>query len=837
MNLPQTLIFTLAACVTLAAASRPVDNPLTWPAITRDHQPGTRWWWMGSAVDPADLTRELEAFHAAGLGTVEITPIYGARGYENRFIDYLNPAWMQLLNVATTEAQRLDMQVDMATGTGWCFGGPNVSDQDANALAVYRDDTVSSQPSGQKVKRPAPGGEGWMLNLLYPDAMTRYLQRFSHAFATYHGRMPHGQFHDSYEYQSDWAPDFLAQFERRRGYDLQAELPALFEGRGDSDHVARVRGDYCETVSDLVRESITRWTQWSHEHGFVSRNQAHGSPGNWIDLYAASDIPETEFDFHHPDILVCQFASSAAHLTGKRLTSSETGTWAAEHFTVTLGRLKDLCDGFFLGGVNRIMWHGTAYSPADAPWPGWCFYASTEMNPRNPIWHDVPALNTYLSRVQSLLQGGRPDNDVLVYWPIYDLWMAPKELTKGDLRPLLKVAGLDGFDQQVLGQTARQLSARGYAFDFVSDQLLQNAVAADGTIQLGDGRYRAVVVPSCAHLPLRTMRKLAALAQAGAAVVFGDRVPHDVPGLSDLDRRRAELRAFAAKFSPTPADQFDEVLARAGVRRERGLASHPGVRFVRRAIAADTVYFIANRGSQPVDQFVSLAESIRQAAILDPMSGRTGLAEVAGGAVRLQLDPGESLLLRTAQNRQPATAARWAYRRPEGVPIELTGTWHVKFIAGGPSLPAPFTTPQLASWTEFGGPETKSFAGTALYTLRFDAPAGLAAQHWALQLGKVTQSARVRLNGRELGTVFAEPFRLQADALKPKDNLLEIEVTSTAANRIRDLDVRGVKWKIFYNINIVNKDYHRFDASKWPVAPQGLLGPVTLQAQASPDEH
>lgn len=834
MNLPKVIPLFLAACLPLAAAtSQPDSNPLAWPTVTRDNLPGTRWWWMGSAVDPADLARELKAFHAAGLGTVEITPIYGVKGYEKRFIDYLSPSWMEMLNDATTDAQQLDMNVDMATNTGWCFGGPNVSDEDANAFAIYHDGVVTQKPSGQKVKRPAPGGEGWMLNLLYPDAVTRYLQRFTNAFGAYHGAMPRGQFHDSYEYQSDWAPDFFAQFERRRGYKLQDELPALFEGKGDPDHVARVQGDYRETVSDLIEESITRWTKWSHAHGFTSRNQAHGSPGNWIDIYAASDVPETEFDFRHPDIDVCKFASSAAHLTGKQLASSETGTWAGEHFTVTLGRLKEICDGFFLSGVNHIMWHGTDYSPADAPWPGWCFYASTEMNPRNPIWHDVGALNTYLARVQSLLQRGRPDNDVLVYWPIHDFWYEAKKPERG-LLPPMHVNGQGWFHDQPISRTAHRLSARGYAFDYVSDQLLQNAAVEGGTIQLGDGRYRAIVVPPCTHLPLPTMRKLAALAHAGAAVIFENRVPDDVPGLADLAKRRAELRELAAPCSATTDDQLDAALATAGVRREQDLSDHAGAQFVRRNLDGDTVYFITNRGSQPLDQFVTLAKPVREAVILDAMTGRTGLAAIAHGAVHLQLDPGESLLVRTRKVPPPVNAPRWAYRQPEGAPIELAGTWNVKFVAGGPSLPPPFTTTKLASWTDLGGPETQSFAGTALYTLRFDAPSNESAGRWTLQLGEVAQSARVRLNGRDLGTAFAQPFRVWVDNLNPTGNVLEVEVTSTAANRIRDLDVRGVKWKIFYDINIVNKDYQRFDASQWSIAPEGLLGPVTLQAQASP---
>lgn len=828
--------FLLTACLAclftaLADAQRSHPDPFAWAQVTKENMPGTRWWWMGSAVNPGDLARELKAYREAGLGTVEIVPIYGARGYENQCVDYLGPKWMELLKKTLSEATKLGMDVDMVTGSGWCFGGPGVSDQDANALAVYGNGAVSQKPSGQKVKRSGPDWQGWMLNPLFPDSMTRYLERFSKAFAGYDGPRPHAQTHDSYEYNSNWAPDFPEQFERRRGYSLQEELPALFEGRGEPEHVARVKDDYRETAYDLIHESISRWTQWSHDHGFLSRNQAHGSPGNWLDIYAASDMPETEINFYKggANILISKFASSAAHVAGKNIVSSETGTWSAEHFTETLSALKSLCDHFFLAGVNRIMWHGTASSPADAPWPGWCFYASTEMNPRNAIWRDAPALHAYLTRVQGMMQSGRPDNDVLLYWPIHDLWHDPKGL----LKPMT-VHRVDWFNKQAFGWTAEMLWKHGCAFDYVSDKLLQGAKAEKGTIRLGDGRYRAVVVPECVHMPLETMKKLESLSREGAAVIFEGSVPRDVPGSHDLEKRRAEMQVLAAKFTSTPDGQLDAALEKSGVRREQALAGHEGLEFTRRAIDGGHVYFIANRGANPLDQPVRLASPLQQAVILDPANGSTGLAQVPDGCVRLQLDPGESLLVRTLEAPAPPDSPLWLYRNPGGPAAELIGRWEVRFTEGGPTLPPPFVTEKLASWSELGGPEAQSFAGAATYALRFNAPADNKAQGWILDLGKVVQSARVRLNGKDLGTLFAPPFRVPIGSLKPHDNLLEVEVTGTSANRIRDLDVRGVKWKIFYDANVLSSKYKPFDASQWTIAEQGLLGPVTLQPQAGP---
>jgi hypothetical protein len=132
----------------------------------------------------------------------------------------------------------------------------------------------------------------------------------------------------------------------------------------------------------------------------------------------------------------------------------------------------------------------------------------------------------------------------------------------------------------------------------------------------------------------------------------------------------------------------------------------------------------------------------------------------------------------------------------------------------------------LASWTSLDDPETKRFAGTARYRVEFDAPARQA-DAWQLDLGDVRETARVTLNGKRLATLWSLPFRLPIE-LEPRGNVLEIEVTNLPANRIRDLDVRKVPWKLMRDANIVSVKYQPFDAAAWDVEPAGLLGPVML---------
>ncbi len=86
---------------------------------------------------------------------------------------------------------------------------------------------------------------------------------------------------------------FFEQFARRRGYKLEHFLPDFLSK--DRTEYRRIISDYRETLAELLQENFTRqWTDWAHKHGSRTRNQAHGSPGNLIDLYATVDVPECE---------------------------------------------------------------------------------------------------------------------------------------------------------------------------------------------------------------------------------------------------------------------------------------------------------------------------------------------------------------------------------------------------------------------------------------------------------------------------------------------------------------------------------------------------------------
>jgi hypothetical protein len=834
----------------LSAVCAQAQDANVWPSLTQTAKPWTRWWWPGSAVNESDLTRQLESFASAGLGGVEITPIYGVRGAEEHDIAFLSSEWMRVLEHASGEAKRLDLGFDMATGTGWPFGGPRVVAADAIQKMVLNGGRLIGEPTGMRVKRAAPGGDGLVLDPYSTAALSRYLEPFSRAFAHFPRDHIRAQFHDSFEYyDASWTTQLPTLFREQHGYDIQTYAAELLGERPmGKDQLARIKSDYRHTLARMHRDYLSTWVRWSHEHGFVARNQSHGAPANLLDLYGLVDIPETESfgstafsiaglrrdpmdvrtDRTPPHPLTHRMASSAANVMGRKLTSSETGTWLREHWRESPAAMKPQVDQLFVTGVNHILYHGTPYTPSSQAWPGWYFYASTQLSVTNPLWNDFAAFNTYVTRVQSVLQTGSPDNEVLLYWPFADVLDDAEGLMHQ-----YQVEKAAWLLDSPFAKTALELEAEGYAFDFISDDQLLETKAERGLLHTPGNQYKAIIVPATRRMPLGTLTHLRTLAEQGAIVVF-ESLPEDVPGYSDLENRRTQIKALlnAEAFKNSVAgEKLGHALAEHGLARER--MAEAGLHYVRRAHPSGHDYFIVNLGAKSVEGWIELGRRAHQAVLLDPLTGRAGVAAIKDigekkTSVFLQLASGESLLLRARDERGVFSGVdTWAYVRPAGEPSKVEGEWTLSFLQGGPKLPAAIQTSELKSWTQLGDQETQRFGGTARYRIEFETPQA-SADEWILDLGDVREAARVRLNGKEIASALSLPFRVRLGPLAQRQNVLEIDVANFAANRIRDMDRRGVKWKLMKEIDIVNIQYQPFDASQWDIAPSGLLGPVTL---------
>lgn len=893
----------------------------SWPMVKAEMKPASRWWWMGSAVDKTNLLYNISEYAGKGMGGLEITPIYGVQDNDKNDIPYLSGQWMDMYKFTSSQAAKYGIKVDMNNGTGWPFGGPHVTIEDAATKVIFekyqleggkslgtdivvtdpKQKTIATlsklmaysgkgekmdltskvvgnklrwvAPSGkwnliavfngktfQKVKRAAPGGEGYVMNHFSQKAVNNYLSTFTDAFSRSNAPYPNSFFNDSYEvYGADWTPDLFEQFEKRRGYRLQDYLPE-FLSENKTDTSSRIISDYRETLGELLLENFTnQWTTWAHSHGSTTRNQAHGSPANLIDIYAAVDIPECESfgisDFHikglrvdtirkinDSDLSMLKYASSAAHITGKPYVSSETFTWLTEHFRTSLSQLKPDLDLLFTSGVNHIFFHGTTYSPKEAAWPGWKFYASADMSPTNSIWRDSQSFFDYVTRCQSFLQEGKPDSDFLLYFPVYDMWYNQDgRLLMFDIHKMQRRA-------PEFISAVHDIVNSGYDVDYISDKyLLSTKTSAGKLITSGGAGYKAIIVPGADIMPLATLKHLFQLAKEGATVVFLDNYPKDIPGFSNLTQRKEELGKYKkvvcgrTDFKQTNIRTYDKgriitgsdyslTLQACDIQHEE-MRSRYGLHYIRRANDDGYHYFVSALHEKDTEGWITLAVDAGSAIFFNPLNGTSGLARSRkqGGKTQvfLQLRSGESIIIKTF-NKKLSDVPPWNYYEPENTSLVIDQGWKVKFIDSTPAISGEFVLNKLESWTELDQEDLKRNMGTALYSAEMNLPE-LKADNWQLNLGDVRESARLRINGQDVVTLWSVPFSANVGKyLKQGKNLIEIEVTNLPANRIADYDRRNIEWRIFKEINFVKLNYIKGDFAGWDIMPSGLLGPVIL---------
>jgi hypothetical protein len=911
-----------------------------WPEASNVTRPWTRWWWLGSAVSKEGITHELEEFKKAGIGGVEITPIYGVYGKEDQFVTFLSDDWVELLVHTLKEAQRLGLGVDMATGTGWPFGGPWVSEDDAcknlryNVYEVANESTVPKKiefiqkpmlrsvgfnvpghvqfgkpdiaeikdpitsnknlqqlaidqvqferrlplkalmaynktgqvldlttnvdkngnllwkfPGGEwklyavfqgwhgkMVERAGPGGEGNVIDHFSKQALNHYLTKFDEALDGKSLQGLRAYFNDSYEVDdaqgtANWTPDLFSEFEKRRGYDLRLYLPQLLSS-DTSEMAERILCDYRETISELIHHNFTKpWKEWAHKQNKLVRNQAHGSPSNILDLYAEVDIPEIE----GTEPLRIKMASSSSNVTGKNLTSAEAATWLDEHFQSNLGDVKVALDRFMLHGINHLVYHGTAYSPKDEPWPGWLFYAAVHFNSRNPEWKNFATLNNYVSRCQSFLQNSLPDNDVLLYYPIYDRFS-----TRG--REMIE--HFDGIGRQFEGSSfarcADTLLSNGYMFDYISDKQLKTLnFNNNALVTEGNATYKTLIVPHCRYIPLQTIEKIYDFALKGAKVIFFEGLPESISGYSNAQRNKQayeEIKDKLAKGSfehVAIGDEIKTLLSQTNAQPEPMFQKD--IYCLRKKTSNnEEIYFIVNQRNERFDGWLPLGKKFSDILIYNPMNATSGKAEIRSvndrTEVYLQLERQETLILKSVNNAIDKDLYPY-YNEGKFYALKTFG-WKVDFISGGPTLPQSINTDSLVSWTALGK-AYENFSGTAQYTTTFDRPAEDAVAY-KIDLGTIDESAEVYLNDEYVGTLIGPVYQLVIPGEKIKQtNQLRIVVSNLMANRIANLDREGMAWKKFYNINfpsrkLENRNDGLFNASHWLPVSSGLIGPIRI---------
>jgi hypothetical protein len=533
-----------------------------------------------------------------------------------RNLRFLSNEYLEIYRYAIQVATNLGMTVDVIGGSGWPYGGPSVSVDDAShalrsekhrlegrpntqvanlkagerLLAVFataangptlRDVTAYASPDGKlslpgetggealsiiatpvrmQVKRPAWGGEGYVLDHLSAQAFHRYAQSVLEKLTS---NVPRGHlraiFADSLEaYGSDWTADFAAAFHQRRGYDLRPFYPLLFDP--GNTRAADIRFDYWETVADLFVDGFARpLHEWAEGHGLKSEIQAYGVPAVPQRSYAEVDFPGGE-QYDWKNFTEGRWASSAAHFYRKNRVFAEYATWAGipNRFTDTLDDLKLIADLQFLTGMTELHAATLPYSPPAAGVPGWQDYAGAAFGLYQSWWPFFPNLTTYVRRASYVLERGRPVSAVLLYLPVEDV-EASAQL--GSLHTVFRVRDHLAQTQEEIPEFGLKnaltyqtplLSAilsHGYTFDGISGDILRaKGVVRGAWLDVGDGSYRVVVLPRLTGMRLAALERIADFVRSGGTVIAVGRLPERSYGGVQPDKDSERLLDVVAQM-------------------------------------------------------------------------------------------------------------------------------------------------------------------------------------------------------------------------------------------------------------------------------------------------
>jgi len=643
---------------------------------------------------------------------------------------------------------------------------------------------------------------------------------------------------DSWEVEvANWTPTLREAFRNRRGYDLLPYLPVIAGRIVDSRAVSnRFLNDFRRTMGDLAIDNhYALFKEWAHARHLQIHPESggpHAVPVDSLQCLGMNDAPMSEFwarSWRHrlgdANRFFVKQPASAAHTYGRRFVHAEGFTTIGPHWQETLwDNLKPSFDKAACEGLNRLFWHAFICSPAGMGLPGQEYFAGTHFNPNATWWSRSAPFLAYINRCQFLLQQGLFVADACYYY--------------GDHVP--------NFAQLKSSDPCRVLP--GYDYDVVTEEVIVTRMSVrEGRIVLPDGMsYRVLVLPDRAGISLAVLRKLEALVAAGATVI-GPK-PEHATGLTDYPHCDEEVKRFAGALwgeddgASVTEHRFGKGRVIRGATAREVLQAdgeppdfeHSGdadtlLDYIHRRDGETEIYFVANRSNRLEEVACTFRVAGKQPELWDPLTGATRPAAVwspAGGRTTLPLEfaPYGSLFVVFRKPAQAGPADAAARNFPKCAPrLEIAGPWTVRFDPrwGGP---ASVEFPALVSWTLRAEEGLRYYSGTATYQTSFDLPDALRQPdcRLILDLGRVKELAEVRLNGKNLGVLWAFPFRVDVTgALGPAGNRLEIDVVNFWPNRIIG-DQALPEEKRFTRTNITKL------TARTPLMESGLLGPVTL---------
>jgi hypothetical protein len=724
-----------------------------------------RWWWFGPAVTKPELQKELETMRGAGIGGVEIQPVYPlllddeSKGIRN--LSYLSPEFLEAVSFANKTAQSMGMRVDITLGSGWPYGGPNTTlalaagrlkvisfpiaaarftpphvaegDKLIAAFAVNGTEKSFDPATAQRinletgaipasagtrtalvfvashtrqaVKRAASGAEGFVLDHFSRAAIDEHLTYVAAPLLNAFGQQPpYSVFSDSLEvYGSDWTTDLTAEFEKRRGYNLLPHLPELLAGK--TPQAESVRHDWGQTLSDLIRENyLAPITQFAAAHHTQFRSQTYGEPAVTLADEAVPNLPEGEGP-QWRSFSFTRWASSASHLYGRNVTSAETWTWLhSPAFRATPLDMKVEADRMFLLGVNQIVGHGYPYSPAAAGEPGWSLYAAAAFNAHNPWFPVMPDVARYLQRMSWLLRQGKPANDIAI--------LLPEDDAQAAFHPG-HVSVTDEMHSRITPELMSAILDAGYNIDYI------DAATID---KLKGIPYPVLILPEVTRIPLAAYKQIAAYAASSGKVIAIGKLPSLAPGLKEQNTS-SEIAVLSHEIFESgnhngiqlkSVAQLADALHRALPPDVEATGHTAGLGFIHRRLSSSDVYFVVNSSNQPVEGAIRFRSTHTGLQSWNPDSGNvvSSFVNTSGSAIPLQLAPYESRVYVLADHAASAPTAKAAPHKAMRTQqlADLSSGWQLHF---GGSASAQ-TVDHPLSWTELEGREY--YSGEAVYS-------------------------------------------------------------------------------------------------------------------------
>lgn len=659
------------------------------------------------------------------------------------------------------------------------------------------------------------------------------------AAGPYIGKSIRAIFCDSLELEQylAWSDDFLAQFKKRRGYDLVPFLPILSQ-RGynqsndsfpdglplfDVPGGDAIRADYWKTVSELIFERFYHpLDKWAGQHNLLSRVQAHGAPGDILKIYGDASIPETEELGGNNTVNFMKLASSAGYDYGRPIVSSESFVFHGNPNISTPESIKANTDKMLISGVNEIIYHGFPYKfGVGIKGIGWFPFrvVSTPVTETNTIWPFIPTVNAYITRLQFIAQQGKSDLQVAIF---------RSSLNADDTGP----APASGPVADPFPAIEESLTSAGYSFGFVNEDTLLASVAKNSAFTTqGGGRYAALLIPHEANVTPQSARALKAFGVAKVPMVFVGGTPRGDPTFNSMQQDLESIgfdlnKAMRASSAIQAAGPGEAVAALAKViHPQLSFKSGDTLPFVKKTIGSTRFYLLTNPRNQHASATVDFNEHAAP-ELWDPFTGNVQKSAFTRNGrhvevvVTLAAYGSELLAFNNSNwNAPPIATVVWSELKSQDVgglgwSVDATGN-----SEKGVGVQLHVEMARLTDWLE--DPTLRTFSGLATYTTHASVSADdlKATGRVLLDLGTVKDAAEVRINGSSAGMLIVEPFSIDIKPLlHPGVNEIEIKVANSLTNYVSSLKGAAVSM---------------YQSGHYPPVSSGLLGPVVLRYETN----